>query len=395
MPLTDIEARSAKPKEKQYKITDGAGMYLLVMPNGRKYWKMKYYYGGKEKLLSMGVYPDVSVASARQKRTEAKKLIADNTDPSEKKQVVKRQNKQPSGVTFKEIAIEWHNNKKGNLSERYAKYIIDRLEYDIFKPLGNRPLKEITAPELLSVMRNIEKRGIGDIPHRLLQYCGQIFRFAISTGRGERDISADLQGALKSVKKEHHAHLLEKDLPEFLLKLDNFNGERQTQLAWKFMVLTFVRTTELRGAEWTEIDLEKAEWRIPAERMKMRDPHIVPLASQAITVLKALLLITGHREHVFPNANRPMTFISENTLLYALYRMGYHSRATTHGFRATASTILNEHGFRPDVIERQLAHTERNKVRAAYNHAQYLPDRRQMMQWWADHLDSLRISPIA
>lgn len=393
MPLTDIQARSAKPKEKQYKITDGEGMYLLVMPNGRKYWKMKYYFGDKEKMLSIGTYPDISILSAREKRGEAKKLLADNIDPSEAKQAVKRQKKQPKGITFKEIAIEWHDNKKGNLSERYAKYIIDRLEYDIFKPLGNRPIKDIAAPELLSVMRNIEARGIGDIPQRLMQYCGQIFRFAIATGRGERDITADLQGALKAVKKEHHAHLLEVELPDFMIKLDNYDGETQTKLAWKFMLLTFVRTTELRGAEWKEINFEKSEWRIPAERMKMRDPHIVPLARQAIMVLKALLSITGNRKHVFPNANRPVTFISENTLLYALYRMGYHSRATTHGFRSTASTILNEHGFLPDVIERQLAHTERNKVRAAYNHAQYLPQRREMMQWWADHLDSLRIAP--
>lgn len=392
MPLTDIEARSAKPKEKQYKIADGEGMYLLVMPTGRKYWKMKYHYGGKEKLLSIGVYPDISISVARQKRAEAKQRLTDGTDPSEAKQAIKRQKKQPSGITFKEIAIEWHNNKKENLSELYAKYIIDRLEYDIFKPLGNRPLKEITAPELLAVMRDIEARGIGDIPHRLLQYCGQIFRFAIATGRGERDLSADLQGALKAVKKEHHAHLLEKDLPDFLKKLANYEGSEQTKLAWKFMLLTFVRTTELRGAEWQEIDFDKAEWRIPAERMKMRDPHIVPLARQTIEILNGLLPISGHRKHVFPNQNRPATFISENTLLYALYRMGYHSRATTHGFRASASTILNENGFRADVIERQLAHTERNAVRAAYNHAQYLPERREMMQWWADKIDSLRIA---
>lgn len=222
----------------------------------------------------------------------------------------------------------------------------------------------------------------------MLQTCGQIFRYAIATGKAERDISSDLRGALKTRKKENYAHLKANELPEFFEQLENYNGDLQTKLALRLLILTFVRTGEVRGAKWKEFNLDNQEWRIPAERMKMRELHIAPLSTQSIEALKELHNITGNKEHLFPNRNKPITFISENTMLYALYRMGYHSRATVHGFRATASTILNEHGFKPDVIERQLAHGERNKVRASYNHAQYLPERREMMQWWGDYLEN-------
>lgn len=288
------------------------------------------------------------------------------------------------------MAIEWHNNKKQQWTERHAVYVLRRIQVDIFPILGSRAINEIKAPELLAVLRLIETRGAIDIAHRVLQTCGQIFRYAISTGRAERDISADLRGALKTRKKENYSHLEAKELPEFLDKLEKYEGDIQTKLALKFLLFTFVRTGEIRGARWEEIDFEKNEWRIPAERMKMRDLHIVPLSKQAMKVLKELHLINGYKEHLFPNRNKPITFISENTLLYAIYRMGYHLRATVHGFRATASTILNENGFKPDVIERQLAHSERNKVRASYNHAQYLPERKEMMQWWGDYLNEIK-----
>jgi integrase len=264
-----------------------------------------------------------------------------------------------------------------------------RLEKHIFPQLRNRPIKDITAPELLSTLRVVEKSGALDLAKRLLQVCGQIFMYAIATGRAERNPVPDLRGALKTPVTKNHAYLKAADLPEYLQKLENYDGGLQTRLALKFLLLTFVRTTELRGGEWKEIDLDKAEWRIPAERMKMRDPHIVPLSRQSVALLRELKKHSGNRKYLFPNQNKPDTFISENTMLYALYRMGYHSRATGHGFRSTASTILNENGFMPDVIERQLAHGERNKVRAAYNHAEYLSERRKMMQWWADYLDGV------
>jgi integrase len=390
MPLAEVTIRTAKPTEKPYKLNDGKGLYALINPNGKKYWRYKYTFNKKEKLLALGVYPEVSLKDARTKQEQARILLKDGIDPAEAKQATKRKAILEAENSFKQIALEWHTNRKPNWSERYANYVLKRLEKDIFPSLGHRPVNAITAPELLAVIRAIEARDVCDIPHRVLQTCGEVFRYAIAIGKGERDVAADLRGALKTVKKRHHAHLEEKELPEFLSKLEAYDGDLQTKLAWKFMLLTFVRTTELRGAKWKEINFDKAEWRIPAERMKMGELHIVPLSKPAIKVLEALKPLTGHREYIFPNSNRPATtFISENTLLYALYRMGYHSRATTHGFRATASTILNEYGFRSDVIERQLAHSERNKIRASYNHAQYLQERKEMMQWWADFLEKL------
>ena len=293
--------------------------------------------------------------------------------------------------SFETIAHEWHHSRLEKWKPKHAVNILRRLENDIFPALGARAINEIKAPELLSVLREIESRGAIDIAHRTLQICGQIFRYGIVTGRNDRDIAADLRGALKTRKSENYTRLEAKELPEFLDRLENYDGDLQTKLALKFTLLTFVRTGEVRGAKWTEFDLDKKEWRIPASRMKMSEMHIVPLSTQTIAVLKELQLITGNYEHLFPNRNKPITFISENTMLYVLYRLGYHSRATVHGFRATASTILNEHGFRPDVIERQLAHSERNKVRASYNHAQYLPERREMMQWWGDYLENSAI----
>lgn len=389
MPLTDITLRAAKAKDKQYKLSDSGGLYLLVQPNGKKYWRLKYYFAGKEKLLSIGAYPVIGISEAREKSLLAKKQLTNNIDPSEHKKEQKLKNSVNAANSFKSIAIEWHNNQKQRWTVRHAIYVLRRIEADIFPILASRPINEIKAPELLAVLRLIETRGAIDIAHRVLQTCGQVFRYAIATGRAERDISADLRGALKTRKKQNYLRLEARELPEFLSKLEEYDGELQTKLALKFLLLTFVRTGELRGAKWEEIDFEKKEWRIPAERMKMRELHIVPLSTQSLDVLKELQIINGQKDYLFPNRNKPMTFISENTLLYAIYRMGYHLRATIHGFRATASTILNEHGFKPDVIERQLAHCERNKVRASYNHAQYLPERREMIQWWGNYLDQI------
>jgi integrase len=389
MPLTDSACKNAKPSEKPRKLSDSAGLYLEVMPSGSKYWRMKYRFAGKEKRLAFGVYPETSLAEARERRDQARKILANGHDPAEAKKEQKRQTIIETKNSFETLAREWHENNLPSWTETYAKRILGRLEADIFPALGARPISAINAPELLEALRAIEKRGAIELAHRALQMAGQVFRYAIATGRAERDISSDLRGALKTRKVQHHAKLSADELPEFFSRLESYDGDLQTKLALKFLVLTFVRTGELRGARWEELNLEKAEWRIPAERMKMRDPHIVPLSRQAVAVLEELKEMNGYRDHVFPNTRKPTGFISENTILFALYRMGYRHKATGHGFRATASTVLNEHGFRPDVIERQLAHSERNKVRAAYNHAEYLPERRKMMQWWADFIDNM------
>jgi integrase len=291
--------------------------------------------------------------------------LANNIDPSQSKKEEKIKQLINIENSFESIAYDWHNNQTQKWTTRHAVSVYRRLQADIFPRLGSKPINEIKAPELLAALRLIEAREAIDVAHRALQTCGQIFRYAIATGKAERDITTDLRGALKTRKKENYSHLKANELPEFLDKLEKYDGDLQTKLAFKLLMLTFTRTGEIRGARWQEIDFEKKEWRIPGERMKMRELHIVPLSEQVINVLKELQLINGSKEHLFPNRNKPMTFISENTLLYAIYRMGYHSRTTVHGFRATASTILNEHGFKPDVIERQLAHSKRNKVRAS------------------------------
>jgi integrase len=389
MMLKDINIRNAKPKDKLYRLFDGKGLYLEVLPSGGKYWRLKYRYAGKEKRLALGVYPEVTLAVARERCDQARKALAVGNDPGELKKEAKRLVILKSENTFEAIAREWYDQHKHEWVTNYAEKMIVRLERHIFPTLGNRPVADIKAPELLSVLRVVEKSGALDLTRRLKQTCGQIFMYAISTGRAERNPVPDLQGALKTPVQKNRAYLKANELPEYLKKLEAFDGEQQTKLALKLLLLTFVRTTELRAAVWQEINFDTAEWRIPAERMKMRDPHIVPLSKQAVAILMELQKHSGNREHLFPNQNKPSIFMSENTMLFALYRMGYHSKATGHGFRSTASTILNENGFTPDVIERQLAHMERDKVRAAYNHAQYLPERRKMMQWWADYLDGV------
>ena len=390
MKLNHNLCKNAKPAEKARKLSDGGGLYLEVMPNGGKYWRLKYRFHGKEKRLAIGVFPQISLAEAREERERAKKLLAENKDPSQLKQLEKLTSKVSSENTYESVAREWHEKQKEGWKENHAEAVMRRLERDIFPKIGNRPIAEITAPELLAVIRIIEKRGALDVAHRAKQTSGQIFRYAIATGRAKHDPSADLKGALKVRKVQNRAYLKESELPEYLAKLESYEGERLTYLALRVLLLTFLRSAELRGGRWEEINWQKKEWRIPAERMKMKEEHIVPLADQTIDLLKEIQKISGNREHIFPNSVRPSKIMSENTLLYALYRMGYHSRATAHGFRSTASTILNENGFRADVIERQLAHGERNKIRASYNHAEYLPERRDMMQWWANYIDGVK-----
>lgn len=408
--LTDVKIRSARPKDKPYKLADSGGLYLLVAPNGGKYWRLKYRVDApketrKEKVLALGIYPEVPLAGyerkvregdviakewidgARDKRDKAKSALSVGKDPGAEKRQRIREAKLAAGSTFRAIASEWIE-KQGNVwSEVHAAQVESSLENNLFDDIGSRPIAEIEAPELLAVLRKIEARGSHEVRARVQQRASAVFRYGIANGYCVRDPAADLKGAFTPSKLKHFAALTAKELPEFFQKLERYEGDRITQLAVRFLLLTMVRTGELRGAEWTEFDLEAAEWRIPAERMKMGEPHVVPLSRQALAILKELKTLTVESRYVFPQKGNPAKVMSENTVLFALYRMGYHGRATGHGFRSTASTILNETGWKPDVIERQLAHQERNKVRAAYNRAMYLPERRKMMQMWADLLN--------
>lgn len=388
MPLTDTAVRNLKPADKPFKLADGGGMYLHVTPNGGKYWRLAYRLHGKQKIFALGVYPQVSLAEARQTRDTAKKLIKQGIDPVADRQQTSQRKHDEQANTFELIAREWHKTKLLNWTESHAKKIMTSLEADIFPRLGNRPIASISAPDLLATLRVIENRGALEIASRVLQRCTAVFRYAVATGRIVANPATELRGALKTPERKHYAALSHLELPEFMSKVAGYDGDYQTRLGLELMAHTFVRTGELRAARWAEFNLDLAEWRIPAERMKMRDEHIVPLSRQSVILLRELQIINGDSELVFPSGNGHRDkSISENTLLYALYRMGYHSRATGHGFRATASTTLNEMGFHPDWIERQLAHAERNKARAAYNRAQYLSERRQMMQVWSDYLD--------
>jgi len=390
MPLTDIACKTLKAKPKPYKASDTGGLYLQITPSGRKYWRMNYRYAEKYKTLAIGVYPDVTLKEARQKRDEAKRLLSEGKDPSTEKQRQRLKQQQSGEDRFSVLAEEWLEQRKEVLSSNHYRQLESMLQRDIYPVIGRIPIADITAADVLVALRKIEARGALDMARKARQCCGQIFRYAIALGKAERDVTADLKGALKTRRVEHRAYLKEADLPEFFQKLSDYDGDPLTALALELMVLTFVRTKELRGATWAEIDLENAVWSIPASRMKMHRPHMVPLSIQALSRLESIHELTGGREHVFPNSRTPAKPMSENTLLYAMYRMGYHSRATVHGFRATASTLLHEQGVRSELIELQLAHAERNQVKAAYNHALHLSARAEMMQGWADYLDRYR-----
>jgi integrase len=388
MALTDTAIKKTRPADKPFKLYDGRGLYLLVQPNGAKYWRLKYRFSEKEKVLALGVYPEVTLAEAREQCLQARKLIGKGVDPVAAKQAAKRQHQAQCGHSFENIAREWHA-KQGRWTADHAHRVLSSLEKEIFPWIGAKPIGEITAPVIVDVVGRVEKRNALDVASRVLQRISSVYRYAIQTGRTTYNPAAELAGSLKTRKVAHRAALSRAELPEFLSKLQVYDGQPLTRLALNLVVLTFVRSRELRGARWEEFDFERAEWRIPAERMKITAEHIVPLSRQAIAILDELQPLTGSYELVFPNQNNLTKCMSENTLLYAMYRMGYHSKATVHGFRATASTILNEMGFKADVIERQLAHAERNKVRAAYHRSEYLDERRKVMQVWADYLDEL------
>lgn len=391
MALTHNEIKNAKPREKAYKLSDGDGLFLLISPNGSKYWRFKYYFNGKEKLLALGVYDQITLAEARLKRNKARSLLNNEIDPGHSKQENKRLNKIAAENSFESIAREWHTKFSARWTPKHAARTLRQFEKEIFPWLGRKAITQITAPELLAALRRTESRGAIETAHRAHQTCSQVFRYAIATGRAERDPSADLRGALPPARKKHHASLTDpKAIGDLLRAINDYQGHFVTKCALHLAPLLFVRPGELRHAEWSEFDFKAAEWRIPAEKMKRRVAHIVPLSAQAIAILRDLQPLTGNGKFVFPcvrTLKRPM---SENTVNAGLRRLGYTKEEMTgHGFRSMASTLLNEQGWNSDAIERQLAHAERNNIRAAYNYAEYLPERRKMMQHWADYLDGL------
>jgi integrase len=392
MPLTDTGIRKAKPTSKPQKLADGGGLYLLLNTNGSKWWRFKYRFEGKEKLLSLGTYPETSLANAREKRDLARKQLQAGINPSAHRRAEKVAGVERAANNFALIAEEWLAKQTATMSPRTyekARWTFDTL---VNPWIGNRPISEIDAPEMLRLLRRIEERGAHETAHRTKQRCGQIFRYAIATGRAKHDPTADLKGALTPVAVKHRAAITDPiKVGELLRAIDGYTGGLIVRSALKLAPLLFVRPGELRQAEWPEFDLDRAQWRIPAGKMKMREEHIVPLSTQAVATLRELQPLTGRSQYVFPGERSSRRPMSDAAINAALRRMGFDKDTMTgHGFRAMASTCLNEMGWPPDVIERQLAHAERNKVRAAYNRASYLDERKRMMQRWADYLDGLR-----
>lgn len=401
MPLTDTAIRKAKPAEKPYKLTDEKGLFLLVgVKPGALYWRMKYRFAGKEKLLALGVYPEVPLKTARQKRDEARRLLDAGTDPAEARRVEKIARKVAAATSFEAVAREWHEKKRHEWVDTYAAKVLTSLEQDLFPSLGRRPIAEISSAELLAALRKVEARGALETLKRVRQRANDIFLYAIATGCAENNPAAGLHKAVKTAPVEHRPALHPSELREFFIRLDAVRVSKMVKNAVLLQVLTFLRPGELRGARWAEIDLQAGVWVVPAERdrsrglvgMKMRESHTVSLSSQAVDVLKDLHEITGFRDLVFPNRNDPRRPMSDGTVNSALRAMGYAGdEVTGSGFRATATGALLELGWRPEVIDRQLAHRERKEVFGAYSHqAEYLAERRKMMQQWADWLDQVK-----
>lgn len=390
MALTDTAVRNTKPAEKPIKLTDERGLYLLLKPNGSRWWRFDYRYGGKRKTLSMGVYPDVSLKDARNRRDEARKLLASDADPGENRKAVKSAKMDQAANSFEVITREWYTKYSATWNASHGERIIRRFERDIFPWIGGKPIAEIAAPDLLAAVRRIENRGALETAHRALGNCGQVFRYAIATGRATRDISSDLRGALPPVKGEHFAAITEpKQVGALLRAMDGYTGSQIVRCALRLAPLVFVRPGELRKAEWKDIDMDGAEWRYIVTKTKT--PHIVPLSRQAVEILTELQALTGGGRFVFPGARTNGRPMSDNAILAAMRRMGIDKEEMSgHGFRAMARTILDEVlGFRPDFIEHQLAHAVKDPNGRAYNRTAHLAERRKMMQHWADYLDKL------
>jgi integrase len=393
MPLTDTSIRNAKPRPKTYKLADGKGLFLQITPRGGKWWRLKYRFDGKEKLLSCGVYPDTSLAKAREKCDAARKLLADGINPSEHRKATKASRIAENANSFEIIAREWHAKYAPIWAPSHSEKIIRRLERDIFPWLGDKSVVSITPPDLLKVLRRIEERGTLETAHRAKQNFSQIFRYAVATGRAERDPAQDLRGSIPPAKPTHFPAITEpKAIGALLRAIDDYKGSFVTKCALKLAPLVFVRPGELRAAQWHEINLETCTWSIPAERMKLRQPLLVPLSTQAVEILREIYPLTGSGRYVFTSARTSLRPMSDNAILASLRRMGFSKEEMSgHGFRATARTLLDEVlGVRPDFIEHQLGHQVRDPNGRAYNRTAHLEERRKMMQQWSDYLDKLK-----
>jgi len=406
MALTDVKVRNAKPCEKQTKIYDGDGLFLLVTPSGGKWWRFKYRFGGKEKLLALGTYPEITLADARQRRDNARKLVANGVDPNEVKKAQKTARQEAGENSFEVVAREWHGKFAPTWSESHAYWVIRRLEQYVFPAIGVMPIAELKGKDILEVLRRIEAVAL-ETAHRVKFVIGQVFRYAVGSGRAERDWTADLKGQLIPRSQKHHAALIEPNEVAGLLRaIDSYTGTYTVKCALQLSSLVFIRPGELRKAEWTEFNLEAAEWNIPIERMKLKkrikeerkgDKHLIPLSQQAIAIIKGLHSLNGDSKYVFPCArsfSRPMSNMAINA---ALARMGFKGEMTAHGFRAMARTMLDdveELSFSVDIIEHQLAHAVRDANGTAYNRTKKLPQRRQMMQAWSDYLDKIKLKPL-
>ncbi|HIJ22756.1 MAG TPA: tyrosine-type recombinase/integrase [Gammaproteobacteria bacterium] len=392
MATSDIAIKKAKPREKQYKITDEKGMYCVITPSGGKLWRLDYRFNGKRKTLSLGKYPEISLQDAREDRDKARKQIAKGIDPSEIKKIDKVAD--AGKDTFEAIAREWHTRNTAKWANSHTVTIIARLEQNLFPYVGTMKMNEITPPVLLATLRRIENRGAVETAHRVKGIAGQVFRYAIATGRAERDPTPDLKGALTPVTTQHHATITDtRKVGELLRAIDGFTGTLVVKCALLLTPLVFLRPGELRHGVWSEINLEEKQWRIPEDKMKKRRKHIIPLSDQAIAILEDIKQLTdrGPDSFIFPGIRDRKRPMSENTVNAALRRLGYTKEdMTAHGFRSMASTILHEQGWNTDIIELQLAHVEKNKVKAAYNHAQHIEERTRMMQSWANYLDGLQ-----
>lgn len=409
MSLTDSKIRNAKPAAKAIKLTDGGGLYLEIRPTGTKLWRYRYRIDGKENVFAAGEYAQapcgeteeqtisrrgagrLTLSEARVAHDDWRGLVKQGIHPAHHRQVERLQNRASNANTFEAVALEWIAKKTPNWTPYYLKQVDRGLKSDVFPYIGNLPIRNVKAAHLLEIVSRVEGRGAATVALLIRQWSSAIFRYAVATLRADTDPASALKGAIQRPKVKHHKPLSRDQIADFIAALDSYGGYRTTVIALRLMLLTFVRTVEMRAAHWSEIDFDRAEWRIPAERMKMRAPHIVPLSAQSVGMLQELKTFTGGRTMLFPNLRDPRSCMTATTLNRALERMGFNGKNSigfsAHGFRATASTILNELGYRPDVIERQLAHTERNKVRASYNQGEYLKERGVMMQQWADLVD--------
>jgi integrase len=406
MPLIDTRIRNAKPARKPYKLTDSAGLCLEVRPTGSKLWRLRYRIAGKENMFALGEYVQapageskkdaehrvqsgrLTLAEARQQRDKARGLVKQGIHPAHNRQALRLTQITEGANTFEAVAREWIEKNKSRWSPYYLNQVEQFLKADVYRYVGALPIRSVTSAHLLEIVRRIEKRA-PTVALLVRQWCSAVFRYAVATLRADGDPTVALKGAITRPKVKHRRPLARAEIPDFLEALGKSGGFRATKIAMQLLLLTFVRPVELRAAAWTEFDLDHAEWRIPAERMKMRESHIVPLSRQAVELLHELRTITGGSRWLFPNYRRPKTYMTATTLNRALERMKYGGKFSSHGFRATASTMLNEMGYRPDVIERQLAHKEQNKVRASYNRAEYLAERHEMMQSYANTIDAL------